>query len=205
MMPVEERFRLLRSALAEFTPQIIADDRKRVVAAVAVVLRVGGGDIEALLIHRAERTSDPWSGHMAFPGGRLEPGDASPFHAAVRETGEEIALDVEHDATCLGRMSDATPRGRGRRLGLVIEPFVFVLHGDPALRLSDEVQSVVWVPLRFLRDRGNRRSLWYWRAVVPVRLPCYRYEGHLIWGLTLRILDEIVELSPGADRAPASR
>jgi 8-oxo-dGTP pyrophosphatase MutT (NUDIX family) len=204
-MPDDQRFRLLRSALAEFTPRIIADDRKRVVAAVAVVLRARGGDLEALLIHRAERTSDPWSGHMAFPGGRLEPGDASPLRAAIREAGEEVGLDLDDEATCLGRLSDAVPQGRGRRLGLAIEPFVFVLHGDPALRLGDEVQNVVWVPLRFLRDRDHRSSMWYWRAVVPVRLPCYRYHGHLIWGLTLRILDEIVQLSAGADRTPASR
>jgi 8-oxo-dGTP pyrophosphatase MutT (NUDIX family) len=204
-MPDDQRFRLLRSALAEFTPRIIADDRKRVVAAVAVVLRARGGDLEALLIHRAERTSDPWSGHMAFPGGRLEPGDASPLRAAVRETGEEVGLDLDRDATFLGRLSDSTPRGRGRRLGLVIEPFVFVLHGDPVLDLSDEVQSVVWVPLRFLHDHDNRGSLWYWRALVPVRLPCYRFQGHLIWGLTLRILDEIVELSAGSDRTATSR
>jgi 8-oxo-dGTP pyrophosphatase MutT (NUDIX family) len=202
-MPVEERFRLLRSALAEFTPQIVPKHRKRIVAAVAVVLRAGDGGIEALLIHRAEKTSDPWSGHMAFPGGRVEPGDASALDAAIRETREEVALDLGQNAACLGRLSDATPRGRGRGLGLVIEPFVFEVEGHPVLRLGDEVQSVVWVPLLFLDDRGNRRSMWYWRAVVPVRLPCYRYQGHLLWGLTLRILDEIVQLSGTSRRRPA--
>lgn len=195
-MSVEERFRHLQTALEGFNARVIADDRKRVVAAVAVVLRVGGGDIEALLIHRAERFSDPWSGHMAFPGGRVEPRDQSPLHAAVRETGEEVALDLGNAATYLGRLSDTRPRGRGRGLGLVIEPFVFQIRGDPVLRLGEEVQSVLWVPLHFLRDHDNRGSMWYWRALVPVRLPCYRYRGHLIWGLTLRILDEIVALLP---------
>ncbi len=202
-MPVEERIRPLRAALAESTPRIIADHRKRVVAAVAVVLRAAGDGVEALLIHRAESSSDPWSGHMAFPGGRLESRDESPLHAAVREAREEVGLDLERDATFLGRLSDTTPRGRGRRLGLVIEPFAFEIHGDPEFRLGEEVQSVVWVPLGFLCDRGNRRSLWYRRALVPVRLPCYRYRGHLIWGLTLRILDEIVRLSAGSDRTSA--
>jgi 8-oxo-dGTP pyrophosphatase MutT (NUDIX family) len=151
--------------------------------------------MEALLIHRAERASDPWSGHMAFPGGRVEPGDADSRRAAVREAGEEVGLDLDRDAVYRGRLSDAAPRGRGRRLGLVIEPFVFETHGEPTLQLGEEVQSVVWLPMRFVRDRSNRSSMWYWRAVVPVRLPCYRYRGHLIWGLTLRILDEIVRLS----------
>jgi hypothetical protein len=73
---------------------------------------------------------------------------------------------------------------------------VFRIRGDPLLRLGEEVQSVLWVPLHFLRDHDNRGSMWYWRALVPVRLPCYRYRGHLIWGLTLRILDEIVALLP---------
>ena len=194
-MAVEDSFRRLRSELENFAPRIVPDARKRVVAAVAVVLRCGGGDLEALMIHRAERTSDPWSGHMAFPGGRLEARDDSPLYAAIRETAEEVGLDLEHDATFLGRVSDVTPRGRGRGLGLVIEPFLFSIRGDPHLRLGDEVQSVVWVPLGHIRDRTNRRSMWYWRAVVPVRLPCYHYQGHLIWGLTLRILDEIVQLS----------
>jgi len=201
-MPGEEQLRVLRSALAEFEPTIVADHRKRVVAAVAVVLRAGRNGIEALLIHRAERTFDPWSGHMAFPGGRVESGDASPLHAAIRETREEVALDLEGSATCLGRLSDATPRGRGRGLGLVIEPFVFEVEGEPVLSLSDEVQNVVWVPLRFFDDRGNRRSMWYWRTIVPVRLPCYRYQGHLIWGLTLRILDEILRLSEVSETTP---
>jgi 8-oxo-dGTP pyrophosphatase MutT (NUDIX family) len=194
-MLVEETFRRLRSALEGLSPRFVADERKRVVAAVAVVLRAGEDDVEALLIHRAERTADPWSGHMAFPGGRLEPGDESPLHAAIREAGEEVGLDLVRDASLLGRMSDATPRGRGRGLGRVIEPFVFEVEGEPELRLGDEVQATVWVPLRFLADRANRRSMWYWRAVVPVRLPCYRYHGHLVWGLTLRILDEIVLLA----------
>lgn len=201
-MPVEERLRRLRTALAESAPRIIADHRKRVVAAVAVVLRAAGDGVEALLIHRAESSSDPWSGHMAFPGGRLESRDESPLHAAVREAREEVGLDLERDATFLGRLSDTTPRGRGRRLGLVIEPFVFVLHGDPVLQPGEEVQRVVWVPLQFLRDRRNRGYMWYWRALVPVRLPCYRYQGHLIWGLTLRILDEIVELSADERSTP---
>lgn len=201
-MPGEEQLRVLRSALAEFEPTIVADHRKRVVAAVAVVLRAGRNGIEALLIHRAERTFDPWSGHMAFPGGRVESGDPSPLHAAIRETREEVALDLEGSATCLGRLSDATPRGRGRGLGLVIEPFVFEVEGEPVLSLSDEVQNVVWVPLRFFDDRGNRRSMWYWRTIVPVRLPCYRYQGHLIWGLTLRILDEILRLSEVSETTP---
>lgn len=201
-MPGEEQLRVLRSALAEFEPTIVADHRKRVVAAVAVVLRAGRNGIEALLIHRAERTFDPWSGHMAFPGGRVESGDPSPLHAAIRETREEVALDLEGSATCLGRLSDATPRGRGRGLGLVIEPFVFEVEGEPVLSLSDEVQNVVWVPLRFFDDRGNRGSMWYWRTIVPVRLPCYRYQGHLIWGLTLRILDEILRLSEVSETTP---
>ena len=194
-LPADERLRRLRSTLAEHTPWTVPGPEKRVMAAVAVVLRVGKDGVEALLIQRAEKASDPWSGHMAFPGGRVESVDASPRDAAVRETLEEVALDLCQSADWLGRLSDARPRGRGRNLGMVIEPFVFAIGNEPVLRLGDEVQTVVWVPLRFLGERANRRSMWYWRAVVPVRLPCYRYQGHLIWGLTLRILDELVQLS----------
>jgi len=181
--------------LAGYRPRRFPEERRRMVAAVAVVLRQGVEGIEVLLIHRAKNPRDPWSGHMALPGGRVEASDDGPEAAAVRETDEEIGLDLRRNGRPLGRLSDSSPRGRGRDLGIVIEPFAYALDGEPELRPNAEVQEIVWVPLSFLADRSNRSTMWWWRRWPPKRLPCYRYRRHLIWGLTLRILDELVALA----------
>jgi 8-oxo-dGTP pyrophosphatase MutT (NUDIX family) len=185
----------IRSALAEYQPRRMPEERRKIFAAVAVILRQAPEGVEVLLIHRARNPRDPWSGDMAFPGGRVEASDDGPEAAAVREAHEEVDLDLSQDGRPLGRLSDGTPRGRGRELGIVIEPFAYVLEGEPELRPNDEVQEIVWVPLSFFADRSNRSTMWWWRRWPPKRLPCFRYRDHLIWGLTLRVLDELVELA----------
>ncbi len=180
----------IERSLAGSRPRTVTDIAAR--AAVAAVVRERSGAAELLFIHRAEHPEDPWSGHMAFPGGRVDPADATPLDAAMRETLEEVALDLTRDGRRIGRLSDVRAVARGRRLPLVIEPFVFELAGDPPLVGNDEVQEIVWVPLGFLADRTNRqRMVWRGRG-VPVPLPCYRFEGRLIWGLTLQMVDDLL-------------
>ena len=84
-------------------------------AAVAAVLRPGSNGPEVLLIRRAEHPNDPWSGHMAFPGGREDPCDADLFGTAVRETLEEVALDLTTNAALLGTLDDLPAVARGKR------------------------------------------------------------------------------------------
>jgi 8-oxo-dGTP pyrophosphatase MutT (NUDIX family) len=182
-------------ALAGLDPNRIPDEQRKIMAAVAVIVRNHGDDIEVLLIQRADDPRDPWSGQMAFPGGKVDAGDDGARAAAIRETSEEIGLDLERYARVLGRLSDATPLGRGRRLGFVIVPHVFELDGDPELIPNDEVQGAVWVPLEYLRDRSNRSGMWWRRGIFPMRFPCCRYQGHIIWGVTLRILDELLNVA----------
>ena len=191
--PLLER---VRERLAAHSADTADQDTVRFLAAVAALLRQGAQGLEVLLIQRTRQVGDPWSGHMSFPGGRVEPEDESPLGAAVRETREEVGIDLERQAVQLGRLSDIVPRGRGRRLGVVAVPYVFAVAGDPVVAPNPrEVEEVVWLPLPFLRDRGNRSRMWWRRGLVPVRLPCYRYRGHLVWGMTLRALDELVALT----------
>jgi 8-oxo-dGTP pyrophosphatase MutT (NUDIX family) len=158
-------------------------------AAVAAVALSTSRGVELLFIRRSERDGDRWSGHMAFPGGRVERADADALHAARRETREEIALDLTSGATLLGPLSQVPTLEHGRPLPMVIEPFVFLLDvAPPPPVLSDEVQEVVWVPLDFFRDEKNRGTL-PWRGM---KMPCYRWEERPIWGLTLRMVDELV-------------
>ncbi len=189
------RVRDIRSALEGFEPKIRKERDEERLAAVAAIVRDGEGDAELLFIHRAEDPRDPWSGHMAFPGGRVDPGDRDSLAAAIRETKEELDLDLEGGAILLGELSDVTAVARGRRLGLTIIPFVFELPTDAPLQPNDEVQEALWIPLGFFAKEAGNRSTMLWKfGDVEIPLPCFRYEGRLIWGLTFGMLDELMTL-----------
>lgn len=188
----------IRAALRRHKTGRVPGSRLMKRAAVSAILRERAGDTELMFIRRAEHPRDPWSGHMAWPGGRVDPEDSSPFAAALRETREEISLDLDAAGDHIGRLSQQPALGRGRALGLVVDPFVFALRGQQRpLELEPdprEVQEVVWVPLRFLLDRSHRSTMKRTFAGVPWTLPCYRFEGRLIWGLTLKMADELLGL-----------
>jgi 8-oxo-dGTP pyrophosphatase MutT (NUDIX family) len=164
-------------------------------AAVAAIFRQVPSRLELLFIRRAEHPHDPWSGHMAFPGGRVDPSDSGPLGAAVRETREELSLDLDTNATLVGELSHVPAVAHGRPVPMVIFPFVFSLTGESSL-VPDarEVQEAVWVPFDFLLDEANRNTLERRIAGVPMRLPAYHYEGRTIWGLTLKMVDELMGL-----------
>jgi 8-oxo-dGTP pyrophosphatase MutT (NUDIX family) len=183
-----------RAALARNRAAEVPHDESIKRAAVAAVLRPVATGMELLFIHRAEDSRDPWSGHMAFPGGRVDPGDRDSLAAAIREAREEVRLDLEADGEYLGQLDDVRAIGRGRPMSLVIRPFVFAIAGDPDLVPNHEVAEVVWVPIEFLADASNREIMEYNRAGLSLELPCYRYQDHLIWGLTLGMVDELLSL-----------
>ena len=161
-------------------------------AAVAAIVRDSGSGADLLFIRRAEHPRDPWSGQMGLPGGRIDPGDPSPFAAAIRETAEEIGLDLNVTARSIGQLSEVRTH---LPLGAVphsVVPFVFGVVGEPGLTLNHEVQETVWVPLSFLADERNRHSFTWVRRGIPVPMPCFKFEGRVIWGLTLRIVEELL-------------
>jgi 8-oxo-dGTP pyrophosphatase MutT (NUDIX family) len=182
------------AALGDYQPHLLPDVAGQTRAAVAAVLRPGEDGAEFLFIHRAEDPRDPWSGHMAFPGGRVESKDADPLAAALRETREEVGLDLPSVAEQIGRLSDVAAIGRGRPMNMVINPFVFATSSVPSLTPNHEVAAVLWVPASFLADHRNRESMEYQRAGLSLELPCYRYQDRLIWGLTLGMVDELFSL-----------
>ena len=164
-------------------------------AAVAAVFREAPGGLGLLFIRRAEHPGDPWSGQMGLPGGRVDPGDASTLAAALRETREEIGLDLERVGRPLGRLSEVRTHLPLGSVPHSVVPFAFAVEGDPPLSLNEEVQEALWVPLSFLLDRGNRSSITWVRKGLPLPMPCYRYEGRVIWGLTLKIVDEVIAVA----------
>lgn len=172
-------------------------------AAVAITLREEQGRLQVLMIERASRVGDPWSGHMAFPGGMAEAADRHSLATALRETQEEISLDLAQDAHLLGRLSDRSARSHRGRWPMVIAPYVFSVSHLPTLKVNHEVADTVWVPLDFLAERSNRQRMrWRYRGVER-DLPCYFYRERRIWGLSLMMLDELMALlqdAPGTAR-----
>ncbi len=161
-------------------------------AAVALMLRPAGAGLEFLAIKRAEHETDPWSGHMALPGGRRDDEDESLFATAVRETQEEVGIDLSQVGRLLGQLDDVTPRTR-RIPAIAISPFVIAVGADVVARTSTEVESAVWVPLHVMVDEAHRGTLRL--ELLPDReFPTIEYGGHVIWGLTLSILHQFEEV-----------
>jgi len=164
-------------------------------AAIALVLRASGvGEPELLMIKRAEAERDPWSGHIACPGGRMEPADRDLEQTAIRETWEETGVDLERHGRILGTLDDIRPRSP-HLPPLIIRPFVAIAEPTVAVVVSNEVAEAFWVPLSAIRET----TAWG-RAIVRVRgvgereEDVFRHGQFTVWGLTHRALTQFVEL-----------
>jgi len=147
-------------------------------------------ETEVLLIRRAEHPGDPWSGQMAFPGGHYESHDRDMLATAIRETIEEVGLDLrEHEL--IGALDEHAATIAGTFTGLVIAPFVFALTSDVELQPNYEVASVVWAPLgqmaRGELDARHELS----RNGETMHFPAFGIGPHVVWGLTHRMLQSL--------------
>ena len=167
-------------------------------AAVALILGDGQGGIELLFIRRAEHADDPWSGQVAFPGGRSEPGEDDLRTTAIRESREEIGVDLEEDARYIGALDELRATARLRPLSLAITPYVFRLARRPDLRLSHEVRSAHWLSLEALLDPACQQTFEYAYSGTALSFPCIRMGELVIWGLTYRMFLEFSSLAGAA-------
>jgi len=152
----------------------------------AVILLLVESENQILLVERKERIGDPWSGQMAFPGGRFEGRDKTLLTTAVREAKEEVGVDLE--GRLIGRLTDVVP---GNRPGLLVAPFVSLWYGKPKIQLSmDELENHFWIELVELSNSYRLRMV----PLINREMQSYLCFGHIVWGLTARILEMFFEL-----------
>lgn len=180
-------------ALAAHRPRDRSSILIRGRSAVAAVLRFDRGDAEVLLIQRAVHPGDRWSGHVSMPGGRSEPSDADLLATAVRETREETGIELSR-ARVLGRGSAIWALAKGKLRPMTVTPFVFHLEEVHPIVLSPEATDHFWFPIgRAARGELDGR-VDHALGPLPLELPCWRWEGRTVWGLTHTMLYEVVSV-----------
>lgn len=189
----DQRIARLEARLQSREP-VEVDDPVARRAAVAILIRLGDrGEPEMFFIQRAEYEGDPWSGHIAYPGGRAEPGDESAMHTAMRETLEETGIDLSGHSELLGVLDDLHPRTI-RLPAVVVRPFVFLVSGVAEPVLSDEVAGAFWVPLSVLLDRSVWRDTTVRAGNAEFSRFAFHHQGYVVWGMTERILSGLLDL-----------
>ena len=178
----------IAGALAARAPAPAERDEPFSEAAVALVLHAGVSGLETLFIKRATREGDPWSGQIALPGGRRNPGEPSLADTAMRETFEEIGLDLAQDGELLGELDELRPRSPFLP-PIIVRPYVFAIQSVPPLVLSDEVADTFWVPLSelFATERMKEISIHLPNGARMSRQAIELGE-HVVWGMTEFIL-----------------
>jgi len=157
-------------------------------AAVSALLHDEPGGPRVLLMKRAERAGDPWSGHISLPGGGYQPSDGDLLQTAIRETHEELGLDLA-GTRLVGKLAPMHPRTSGPS-GIEVTPFVFVTPAAVEPVCGPEALAAFWLPLE-LAASGTLDGTYAYPG-SPMTFPSWTYEGHVIWGLTMRILVDVL-------------
>lgn len=187
------RLTQIAAALRARAPSMARRDPPFFEAAVALVLRTTADRIELLFIKRAARDSDAWSGQIALPGGRHDPTDKSLEATAVRETLEEVALDLHRDGTIIGVLDEIRPRTPVLP-PVIVRPFVATIAPGVTPRLSDEVADLFWAPLDAILESTATVETEIEVRGLRTRRPAISYGGHIIWGMTERILRNFADV-----------
>lgn len=184
----------IANAVRAHTPVLAGRDGSYFEAAVALILRETHDDaLELLFIKRAVRDDDPWSGQIALPGGRHDAADASLEDTAVRETREEVGLELRRDGTIIGVLDELRPRIPVLP-PVIVRPHVAVVSTDATLGPSVEVAEYFWAPLDAILDPAATSDTEIVVRQMRTVRPAIHYGGHMIWGMTEHILRRFEEI-----------
>src|SRR3990167_5155785 len=188
---IDELERLLRSR----TPMKITHEGDFVHAAVMMILSEGLEGLSMLFIKRPESDIDAFSGHMAFPGGKMMEGDESKLATAVRETLEEIGVDLYKSGRVIGELDDINPNNP-RAINYIVTPYISIIKEEVSIVPNlYEVEAAVWIPVKHLKDERNIAVRWRERNGILVEDYVYSFEKYIIWGMTGRILHRFLSFS----------
>ncbi len=155
-------------------------------AAVLVPVLAAGPQLRLVFTKRSD-TLSRHAGEISFPGGLADAGE-NPAAAALREAQEELGLRPS-DVELLG----ALPSVHTRVTGILIVPFIGLLHRDPAFTPNaEEIADVLEFPLRDLIAAASERE--FEHEGVTYLTQVFEMDGHVIWGATARILSSFLEL-----------
>jgi len=153
-------------------------------AAVALLLKPTNDDFKILIVKRAENPADPWSGQMAFPGGKRDSKDSGLRQTVVRETYEETGINLERHCRFLGVLENLRSTVKPE---LLVAPFVILLEHEPTITLNEELKGYFWISLEALQKHKATATFPFGEA------PAYFVEGNVIWGLTYRIIEKFTQ------------
>lgn len=194
MMRAMNELALLRQQLKErllppdFLPVELARIRQ---AAVTILLREQREKAEILIIKRADHPNDPWSGHLALPGGRADESDPHLLATAARETWEEVGIKLDYENHYVGRLETLLPVNP-RLPKIEITPMIAITTQEVTLELSDEVANAFWMPVQSLRESGLSDVFRFKTPEAILKYPAYPSPFGPIWGITQRILTEFL-------------
>ena len=163
-------------------------------AAVAALLRYRRTSPEVLLMQRATRPGDRWSGQVSFPGGHQEKSDPDLRATAVREAREEVGLDLDRSARLLGPIDSIRAMAHGKILPMSITPFVFAQTRAVEPVLGDEAIDTFWLPLEVAASGDLDDVHPFKKGPLKLRLPCWRYHDKVVWGLTYQMLNVLLRI-----------
>jgi 8-oxo-dGTP pyrophosphatase MutT (NUDIX family) len=200
--PIYQRRKLTSQDLIEKLEKII--NRRKTVkaskdglftpAAVMLILRQEKNDYSLLFIKRTESSSDVFSGHMAFPGGKMKEEDGNKLETAIRETFEETGIDLREAGRIIGELDDFNPNNpRGSHY--IVTPFVAFLMKDTELRPNEEVAEIIWIPLSHLKDEKNLEIRIIEKQKIRVKDFVFYYQSYMIWGMTARVLYKFLSIA----------
>ena len=184
--PVMDSDALLRLVKSKLTPEEPPEPPREAMAGVAITL--AGPSLKTLMIKRAERKGDPWSGQVAFPGGRRERYDRSLLETATRETKEEVGIDLRRSATYLGHLGAF----RTHTGTMLVVPCAFLMRKEERVEPNAEVSSYRWIPIEVFLRENSRSTYALKRGGENAKVPAYVYQDYVIWGLSYSMISALL-------------